>query len=247
MNNKISILLLLVICSCSVSWAQQDVTLPSLRRVYQSSYFNPAFVPKYKVSVGIPVLSNLYINNSRTGFTLQDVFDSKDPDGLIDLNVLHDKIDKNGIAINTLIQTDLFHVSFPIKKFQIGINSSIKTQTTQAFSKEFIGFLVNGNSYFKGQTAEFKGLDIYNISYLENGLSIARQFRKFSIGARAKYLQGIAITETNDLRFAVTTPVNSFDPLVVKTGGQVNTSNLPLQADSVTGKAPDKKDKEIKR
>lgn len=245
MNNKISILLLLVICSCSVSWAQPDVTLPSLRRVYQSSYFNPAFVPKYKVSVGIPVLSNLYINNSRTGFTLQDVFDSKDPDGLIDLNVLHDKIDKNGIAINTLIQTDLFHVSFPIKKFQIGINSSIKTQTTQAFSKEFIGFLVNGNSYFKGQTAEFKGLDIYNISYLENGLSIARQFRKFSIAARAKYLQGIAITETNDLRFAVTTPVNSFDPLVVKTGGQVNTSNLPLQADSVTGKAPDKKDKEI--
>lgn len=245
MSKKYSIILLLVICSCAASWAQPDVTLPSLRRVYQSSYFNPAFVPKYRYSVGIPVLSNFYINNSRTGFTLQDVFDSKDADGLIDLNVLYDKIDKNGIAINTLIQTDLFHVSFPIKKFQIGLNSSIKTQTTQAFSKEFIGFLVNGNSFFKGQTAEFKGLDFYNISYIENGLSVARQFKKFSVGVRAKYLQGIAITETSNLRFAVTTPTNAFDPLVVKTGGQVNTSNLPLLVDSVTGKVSNKKDKEI--
>ncbi|MES2779216.1 MAG: DUF5723 family protein, partial [Bacteroidota bacterium] len=245
MIKKYSILLILVICSCAVSWAQPDVTLPSLRRVYQSTYFNPGFVPKYRVSVGIPILSNFYLNNSRTGFTLQDVIECTDDSGLVDLNQFYGKIDKDGIAINTLVQMDIFHVSFPIKKFQIGINSSIKTQSTQAFSKEFIGFLVQGNAYFKGQTAEFKGLDIYNISYLENGISVARQFKKFSVGVRAKYLQGIAMTQTSNLRFSVTTSQNSFDPLVIKTGGEVNTSNVPLLVDSLTGKVPDEKQKEF--
>ncbi|MES2559474.1 MAG: DUF5723 family protein [Bacteroidota bacterium] len=245
MSKKYFLLLIVVVCSCTVSWAQPDATLPSLRRVYQSTYFNPGFVPKYRFSVGIPILSNFYLNNSRTGFTLQDVIDCKDEEGLVDLNKFYDKIDEDGIAINTLIQTDIFHVSFPIRKYQIGINSSIKTQTTQAFSKQFIGFLTQGNGYFKGQTAEFKGLDFFNVSYLENGISVARQFRKFSVGVRVKYLQGIAVTETSDLRFSVTTSQNAYDSLTVKSGGKVNTSNVPLLVDSVTGKVANKKDKEF--
>lgn len=245
MSKKYAILLILVVCSCSVSWAQPDATLPSLRRVYQSTYFNPGFVPKYKYSIGIPVLSNIYINNSRTGFTAQDVIESTDDSGYVDLNMFYDKIHKDGIAINTLIQTDLFHISFPIRKFQIGINISEKTQTTQAFSKEFIGFLTQGNGYFKGQTAEFKGLDFYNISYLEGGISVARQFKKFSLGMRFKYLQGMAFVETADLRFSVTTPQNAFDTLTISVGGKINTSNVQLLVDSVTGKQPDTKAKEF--
>lgn len=245
MSKKYSILLLLVICSCSVSWAQPDATLPSLRRVYQSTYFNPGFVPKYKYSIGIPVISNFYMNNARTGFTVQDVIDCTDDSGYVDLNQFYDKISEDGITINTLIQTDFFHVSFPVRNFQIGINISEKTQTTQAFSKQFIGFLTQGNGYFKGKTAEFKGLDFYNISYVETGVSVARQFRKFSIGVRAKYLQGMAFVETSDLRFSISTPDNAFDSLTVRVGGKINSSNVPLLVDSVTGKQPDEKAKKF--
>lgn len=245
MSKKYTFLLVLVVCSCSVSWAQLDATLPSMRRVYQSTYFNPGFVPKYKFSVGVPVLSNFYMNNSRSGFTLEDAIESTDDSGYVDLNLLYNRIEDDGITLNTIIQTDLFHVSFPIRKFQIGINISNKTQTTQAFSKQFIGFLTQGNGYFKGQTAEFKGMDFYNISYLETGLSIARQFRKFSVGVRFKYLQGMAMVETSDLRFSITTPQNAYDTLTVSVGGKINTSNVPLLVDSVTGKQPDKKAKEF--
>jgi hypothetical protein len=244
MSKRIAILVLLV-SSCTFIRAQSDVTLPSLRRLYQSSYINPAFVPKYKLSVGVPVLSNFYINNTRTGFSLQDIIDCKDDEGLIDLNKFYGKIKGDKIGINTLQQMDIFHVSFALGKFHMSVNSSVKTQTSQEFSKDFIGFLVNGNSFFKGQTASFKGVEIYNMSYLENGISLSRQFKKFSLGVRGKYLQGIAMTTTKDMRFSVTTPEDPYDPLIVRVGGQANTAGVPLLMDSVSGKVKRSEDKDF--
>jgi hypothetical protein len=246
MTRKATILLLMIICSAMAAWAQTETTLPSLRRLYQSSYINPAFIPKYKLSIGVPVLSNFYINNTRTGFTLQDAFDCKDEEGLIDLNKFHDKMHKDGIAIHTYQQMDIFHAGFTIGSFYVGLNSTLKTQASQAFSKDFIGFLVNGTTYYQGQTVSFEGLDIYTISYLENGISLARKFNKLSVGVRGKYLQGIGTTSTSHLRFGVTVPQNSYDPMVVKVGGQINTSGIPLLTnDSISGRESNSKDKDF--
>jgi hypothetical protein len=236
---------LLMACFTAAVYAQPDVTLPSLRRVYQSSYINPAFVPRYKVSVGLPVLSGFYLNNTRSGFTVRDIIDSKDSEGLIDLNKFHSRINGKSIGVNTLNQIDLLHVGFAVGKLHVGFNSALKTQSSQAFSKDFIGFLVNGNSYFKGKTASFDGIELYNMSYLENGLLLARKFNRLSVGVRAKYLQGIAVTTTNNLRFAVTVPENSYDPMTVSVGGEVNTAGIPLLTDSVTGKPANDDDREF--
>jgi hypothetical protein len=151
---KLTLLAISYFCLVSSLFAQLDVTLPSLRRVYQSSYTNPAFMPKYKTSIGIPVLSNLQFDITRTGFTLQDIFDCVDDQGLVDANQFYNKIEGEGIAIQTTLNTDIFHVSFNIKGFQIGINSSLKTQNNQLFGKDFIGFIANGNDFYRGKTAQ---------------------------------------------------------------------------------------------
>jgi hypothetical protein len=198
------------------------------------------------VSIGIPILSNLYINNTRSGFTLSDVIQSVDADGLLNLNTFHGKLKGDGITIQTTIHTDLFHVSFPIGKFQIGINSSFKNQNTQFISKELIGFLSEGNAYFAGQTVDINLLDLNTIAYLENGISISRQFSKFSVGGRFKYLQGIASIESKGLGFSITTSKNPFDPLTLRTKGTFRTSGIPLVlVDSLTGEKKDDKLKEF--
>lgn len=241
------ITLFAISCFCIVSslFAQLDVTLPSLRRVYQSTYMNPAFMPKYKTSIGIPILSNLQFDITRTGFTLNDLFETVDEQGLVDLNQFYEKIEGEGIAIQTTLNTDIFHVSFNIKGFQIGINSSLKTQNNQLFGKDFIGFVANGNDFYRGKTAQVEPLRLYSLQYIENGLSISKQIRKFSVGVRGKYLQGIATTRTQNLRFSFFTPTSQFDPLVINTNGSFQTAGIPLLLDSVTGQPKNDKDKEF--
>jgi hypothetical protein len=235
---------LLLLCGCSsvLSWAQSsETTLPAMRRTYQSSYVNPAFAPKYKVSIGLPVISNFQVTNTRYGFTLQDVFDSRDPeDSLIDLNKFYDKIDGDGFAIQTVINTDIIHISFPIGKFQLSINSSVKSQNTEAISKEFIGFLANGNAFFAGKTQNTKVLNINATAYNETGISIQRQFNKLGVGGRVKYLSGIASVESKDVGFEITTGANPFDTLKIRTTGTLRTAGVPLVVDSVTGQERDK-------
>jgi hypothetical protein len=233
---KLTKILFVIGCLGFVSAAAQpDFTLPSLRRTYQSTYVNPAFMPKYKYSIGLPVVSNFYINQTRRGFTLKDVTESITDSGIVDLNTFYNKIEGDAIAVSTTVNTDIFHLSFPIGKFQIGFNSTLKAQTNQAISKDFIGFMTSGNSYFKGQTLDFKAFEISSFNYLENGLSVARKFGKLSLGVRVKYLQGIAVVQTQDLRFGIYTPESPLDPLVVKSGGTINTAGLPLFTDSVEG------------
>ncbi len=219
--------------------AQPDFTMPSLRRTYQSTYINPAFMPKYKFSIGLPVISNFYINNTRLGFNVEDVTASI-KDSLVDLNTFHSRIQGDAIGLSTTVNTDLFHISFRIGKAQFGFNSTLKIQTTQAFSKDFIGFMTSGNAFFKGQAQDFKAFEVSNFNYLENGFSVSRQFgKKLSLGVRAKYLQGIAVIQTQDIRFGISTPENNLDPVVIKTGGTVNTAGLPLLTDSVSGMSAD--------
>lgn len=239
------LLIFMFIGLAGIAQAQPDFTLPSLRNTYQSTYINPAFKSKYKVSIGIPVLSSLYINNTRSGFTLKDVTESIDDSSYLDLNKFCEKIDGDAIAVTTISNADIFHISFPVGKFQMSFNSTLKVQTTQAISKDFIGFVVNGNAHFKGQTADFKAFDISSINYVENGFSLARKFGKLSVGVRAKYLIGLAIVQTKNIKMGVTTPASAYDPLVIHTGGTINTAGVPLLTDSVTGEEKDASQKEF--
>lgn len=238
MRNKFT-LLIVGCCSALLSWAQSETTLPTMRRMYQSTYINPAFAPKYKVSVGLPVISNFNVSNTRYGFTLQDVFDCVDEDSLLDFNKFYNKIDGDGFAIQTVINTDLIHVSFPVGKFQLSVNSSLKSQNTQAISKELIGFLANGNAYFAGKTQDVDLLNINATAYVENGFSISRQFKKLGVGARVKYIQGVASVDSKNVGFSITTADNPYDSLRIRTRGELRTAGVPLLVDSLTNQQKD--------
>lgn len=239
------LLLTLTSCSFILAWAQHDVTLPSLRRTYQSTYMNPAFMPQYGTSVGIPILSNIYINNTLVGFNLKDVIDSKNADSTIDVNKFVSKISGDGIGFQTAINTDFFHVSFPVGSFQVSIHSGSRFQNSQLIGKDFIGFFANGNESFRGRTAVLEPLRINSVNYIENGISVAKQFGKLSVGVRGKFLLGTSVTRTENLSMSFFTPEDRFDPVRVSLNGKLQTSGIPLLFDSVTGETKNQSDKEF--
>lgn len=226
--------------------AQNDLTMPGLRNTFQASQYNPAIMMENKLSIGLPVLSNFHITNARTGITIQDVIDSKDPsDSLIDLNKLHGKIKDGGIGINNVFNYDLLHVAFRFGKYQVGFHSTLRTENNFLIGKDFLGFAFFGNEYFRGQTAEINPLSVYSLQYIENGVALSRKLGTFTVGARAKYLQGLATARTDNLGLSFTTPNNPIDPISVRTRGSLYTAGIPLLTDSVSGENPNKKDKQF--
>lgn len=245
MMNKRTLLALSISLAFTAA-AQNDLTMPGLRNTFQASQYNPAIMMENKLSIGLPVLSNFHITNARTGITVQDVIDSKDPsDSLLDLNTLHGKIKGDGIGINNVINYDLLHVAFRFGKNQLGIHSTLRTENNFLIGKDFLGFAFFGNEYYRGQTAEINPLSVYSLQYIENGVSLSRKIGTFTVGARAKYLQGLATARTENLGLSFTTPNNSIDPISVRTRGTLYTAGIPLLTDSVSGEDPNKKDKQF--
>lgn len=228
----ISVYLLLIFVAAK---AQGDMMMYTMRELYQSSYLNPAFMPSYNLSVGVPVLSNQAIGFQLGGFTVGNITNNI-ADGYLNLTNFSKDLNSNIVGIKLYSQTDIFHVNQQFGHYQIGLHSSVKTNTETAFSKDFIGFLAEGNGYFAGQDISFTGTNIQSTSYIETGISVAREFEKFTIGARLKLLNGIANVSTSNININYHTGASSFEQSSVLLGGSMNTSGLPYLQDSINGK-----------
>lgn len=226
---------------------QLHTTLPSLRGIYRASYINPAFAPEYKLTVGLPVINNLGLRFNLTGIDLHTIASNID-DGFLNMNTLYDDID-GAIGFNIPVNFDLFFIRFPVKGWYVSINNSVKAnQNVFNVSKEFIGFLSQGNNYFIGKTQNY---DLFNINlnvYNETGIGISKEFRRLSIGARFKVLSGIANLQTERIRMNLNTSSVIPFPMTLTMSGNIRTGGLPLVVtqDSIDGKPVTDDDKELK-
>jgi Family of unknown function (DUF5723) len=219
------------------SKAQGDITLYSMRELNQSTYSNPAFISTYNQSIGFPVLSNLGFAFQLSGFNLGNVLSNIASDGYFHFTDFSHDIN-SGIGIKLNLQTDFFHYSKQFGKYQIGLNVSLRSTNDVYFSKEFIGFITGGNAPYEGQTISLSGTRMNISTYTETGLSIAREFKKFTIGARVKMLNGIANVSSDNVNLDYHTAINSFDQTTVSLSGNVNSSGLPdiIHQDTINGK-----------
>jgi hypothetical protein len=102
----------------SSGMAQTDATLYNMRAIPQSVYANPAFIPHFKINIGLPGISSIYGNVFNDGFTLKDMISPLDDSTvLVTPDVMLDKMGRRnltGVAFNV----DVLHVGFrpPQKK-----------------------------------------------------------------------------------------------------------------------------------
>lgn len=237
-------LIRLCICMLPLSaFGQIQTTMPFMQRLHQSSYYNPAITPSYSSSFNVPVFPGFGLDLSLQGFNARTALDHIDADGLIDLPAVHRDIKGDKIQINTDLNLELFHLRFRSKNWFYGISLNHRTTVSAAIAKDLLGFVINGNSFFGGRPADFSKTEVNALAYSELGFSMARNYKRWNVGGRAKFLAGNAATKTSNTQVSFYTPQRSTDEIVVKINGSLHTSGLAIITDSINKKPVDESEK----
>lgn len=231
--NKIRIICALIFGTCLSAGAQTETTLPFMRGMYQSNFINPAFMPEYQVVIGLPVVNNLGFNAHLVNLDARMLMNNVDTTGLLDLTGLQKSMkDGNAFGLNFAYNTDLIYVGFPVKGFFVGVGMGTSLNTSIALSKD----LINGSIFVRGKEVDFSGSNLQLLSYSNINLSIAKELRKFTVGARFKYLIGHAYFGLNDLAMSTRTGGDVPYPITLKASGSVVTSGFPVLLNELGGR-----------
>lgn len=196
-----------------------------MRGLYQSNFINPAFMPEYKVIIGLPVINNLGFNANLVNLDAKMLIDNIDTAGLLDLVGLQNSMKSgNAFGFNFTYNTDLLYVGFPVKGFFVGLGAGTTLSTSIAMSKD----LLTGSIFVRGKDVDFSGSDLQFLSFSNINVSIAKELRKFTLGARFKYIIGHAYFGINDLAMSTRTGSDVPYPITLKASGSVITSGFPV-------------------
>lgn len=207
---RIYTLLILVLFLMNKLYAQQDISLFTLNNVFQQIYVNPAYLPKSKVSIGLPVLSSFYINASNTGFPAGR-FISRGGEK-IDIDKVIDNLSKKNL-LSIDMNTDLFSLGVKVNNTYFSFSFSERINTSFVYPKDFFLLIFKGNAdeEILGKRADLDGigynLNVYHEAALGMSIPVGERLR---IGARAKYLIGMVNITTTKSELGLTTSADNF-------------------------------------
>ncbi len=228
--------LLMVMLVSSVTFAQQDISLYSLNNVYQQLYVNPAYLPKSKLHIGLPVISSVYVNASNTGFAFgRFIGNSKEK---VDIDKVIDGLGKKNVFAMDF-NTDLISVGVRAKNSYFSMSFSERVSTNFTYPKDFFTLIFKGNAdeELLGKRADMDGmaynLNVYHELAFGASLPIGEKMR---VGARVKYLMGLVNITTERSKLGLTTSDENFaltldGDLSVKTSGM---GILKSEGDDIT-------------
>ena len=176
--------------------AQNMQVLYGMDRLYQGSYLNPAFIPNNRVVVSIP---SFYNNLSINGPAYSDVIKNNGVEDYIDINSLLSNLQPtNYLREDMEIQT----LGLCLSVGPVGIQAyhKVKFNAFIAYPEELPSLIWEGNTQFLGESVNI-GSEFLLHSHSEFGLGASLKLSGLTVGARAKYLNGIGhlSTERNDL------------------------------------------------
>ncbi len=209
---KLALALLLLILFYSKGFGQQHNTIYWLQGIPQSSYSNPALMPKPRFFIGMPAISSVYLGAGHSGFAFRDLLRKDALDNFYwDVDYMLGKL-KNKNIFDMDAQAEILSFGFRANRAYFSFNITEKVLTRLAYPKDLMTLVVNGNDFFRqeGRPGNFSGLGVDFAHYREFGMSYARQFGdRLSAGIRLKALQGMSVIgfERSNIKM-VTDPVN---------------------------------------
>ena len=203
---------IIILLSFSQVKAQYDFTLYNFRDVQQVAHTNPAFIPKHKINIGIPLLSSPYLFVGNSGFVYNDFIQKRNDDSLV-LNMQNgiDKMnDLNFLTSN--FQMELLSFGFGVGKNYFSVNVNERFNSTFSYPKGFFQLAWEGNGAYLGERISMDGLGLDVNHYREFGVGWAREINnKLTVGVKAKYLMGISNIWTKTSNLGITTDATTFD------------------------------------
>jgi len=215
------IITLVLVLSAGVAMAQNEGTLTFMNSLPQVMNNNPAFIPKYKLTIGLPI-SSVAVFYSNNGFAYKDVYSRIDDTVKADLPKLNRSL-KSKNYITQAVQLDLLRIGVKINsRLYMTLNSTAKVYNRMMIPKELLGIIANGNSSYVGQTIHFSP-KVESVTYLETALGAAYRIDdRLTVGGRLKLLKGITNVTTQSASMNLT--VGNDYTLTANAGMDVRTS-----------------------
>lgn len=197
------ILLFIAMTLCFDARGQVAGTAFFMNSLPQYVNANPAFVPRYKFSLGLP-FSMVDVSYNNNGFSYNDFVRRENGRNIADLARLATVLPQK-TYITTTSQLDLFRLGLRLGSgMYLSVNSTVRGYARTMIPKDAIALAVNGNAAYVGTSAsvspEFEGS-----GYLENSVGLAvSPTDRLTVGARAKLLFGMANVTTQDAQATIT-------------------------------------------
>jgi hypothetical protein len=209
------------------AFAQHENTLHFMQSIPQSGYNNPALMPNYKVSIGLPGISSTAVSFANTGFNYKDVVNKKDEDGndWINLNDVYSGLKKKNFT-KVSASTDLFSLGVRVNgRMHMTFNVTDKVNARLLLPKDLF-WLINGNAPEVAGTTLQMGPKLDAMHYREYGLSTSYRIDdKLTIGIRGKMLFGKSNVHTEESIWTLTTGTEMYE-LAVKGSANIQTAGI---------------------
>ncbi len=199
---KHAFLILLAGVAGTPSFAQVEGTMPFMSSLPQVSYYNPAFKPQYKFSIGLPG-SSVFVQFANNGFSYNAVVKKENNVPVADLDAFYASLAKKNY-LNTNVHMDLFRVSLKANaRLYLTFNATAKTYASIMLPKDLFGIFIGGTSQYVNSTASVSP-KAELMSYVEIGTGVAYTVNKdLTVGARIKFLKGIVNATTQTATFDI--------------------------------------------
>ncbi len=200
---KLSIVLLIFLAHFATY--AQEATQYFMTSLPQVSINNPAFIPRYNYSIGLPGLSSIYAGYSNNGFSYNDLISKSNGDVIADFPKLTKALaDKNYVTTSSSIE--LIRVGIRLNPaWYIQASATAREYARVLIPREAVSLFADGTASMVGTSTTFSPRG-EGLTFLESALSAAFQANdRLTVGARLKYLNGLsgATTTASSMNVAI--------------------------------------------
>jgi hypothetical protein len=188
-NTKIFLLFFLF---ATPLFAQQETSLALMRHVWQSNKLNPAVVQPEKYVVELFGIRNNFMLD---GPTYNQYVSEGDSTPVIDIDRLLPHLKPNNI-IRFDLEYATLNLALRLQNLTLSLGHSVKYHAFVDYPKALPQVVWQGNAQFIGQTIDLSH-EINLTGYHELALGAAYRFGILTLGAKAKFLDGIANLTTD--------------------------------------------------
>lgn len=174
-----------------------------LSNLPQQYRLNPAYQPEYNVFIGLPGLSGISVNYLNSSFTVEDLLYKRADSVYMDIDKFYKSLHKrNYILFNN--ENSILSVGVKARSWYGTLDITQKNDFLFRYNKDLFTFLKYGNTTHPDM--DFGKLGVNVNSYLEIALGLSRQVnQKLTVGARVKFLAGVANVHTTDSELDIET------------------------------------------
>jgi len=184
------------------------------RHLSQSANINPAFLPQYKLTLGVGNAFEAY----HPGFNINTFFNSAADATTTIRNIINDPKVNLGVSFDN--RTEMFQFGFKSKRSYFTFNSSNQTLGQINIPKDALGMAMFGNQEYFGKRANFDLSGTEFMSYFENKISYGRAIsNKLNVGISYSSIIGIAHANLKTAYAHLETDTNNTTIYQMKMGG----------------------------